>query len=581
MSQDRSMIRLNGPATVTPKGTRMRACLVVSIIALLSAPSALAIPEIRGGSRITRVTVHADRAEVTREADVRVPAGESQVEFTLLPRGIDRDSLRVSGHGVAASIGAVELRDVAQQVERPAEFAAAIAEVERIEREIAKIDGENATDSELRKYFDSLRDAASKGQSEANAALKPDAAALQQMLEFLRNGYTGLAHRHLQRTATRAPLAEQLALAQARLEASTPAASIHSRSAIVDIDASTAGSLTLELSYVVSGARWRPTYRAALDAEGKDVELLSEAVVSQLTGEDWLDVKLTLSTAAPAKGLDSPYLASWLLEPNATATDQMFDKRQSFMVPKNWLSERAGVRIEGMSAADSVNGGLRDFDAASARPPAQLAQGTHQAVFIVPGRSDVASDQAEHRVTLRTDTLPVKLAYRVVPSVKAEAFALAIGKAPEDRPLLAGPVRVVAGGSFLGSFVLPETGPGAEVRVPFGADNRVKVTRVTLPQARSNEGAGGKDRQVVQAFRTTVENLRDVPVTVALEERIPVAQDERVSVKLGEKTTDGSGEIADRPGVLNWKLELAPKEKRDVTLEYTVRHPKDMVLPGL
>jgi hypothetical protein len=108
-----------------------------------------------------------------------------------------------------------------------------------------------------------------------------------------------------------------------------------------------------------------------------------------------------------------------------------------------------------------------------------------------------------------------------------------------------------------------------------------RITRVTLPQARSNEGTGGKTRQVVQAFRTTVENLRDVPVTVALEERIPVAQDERVTVKLGERTTDGSSEIAERPGVLNWKLELAPKEKRDVTLEYTVRHPKDMILPGL
>ena len=32
---------------------------------------------------------------------------------------------------------------------------------------------------------------------------------------------------------------------------------------------------------------------------------------------------------------------------------------------------------------------------------------------------------------------------------------------------------------------------------------------------------------------------------------------------------------------MNWKLELGAKEKRDISLEYSVRHPKDMVLPGL
>lgn len=561
----------------------MRPCLVVPIVALVHlhahAHAVRAAAPIPAGGRITRVTIHADRAEITREADVRVPGGECQVEFALLPAGLDRDSLRVSGHGVPANIGAVELRDVAQDIERPKDLAAAEAEVKRIEREIWKVDGDHATDGELRKYFDSLRDAATKGQSEANAALKPDAAAMQQMLAFLRGGYQDLAARHLQRAAAREELTDQLALARARLEAATPPASIHARSAIVDIAASAAGSLRLELSYVVAGATWRPAYRAALDAEGKSVDLLSEAVVSQLTGENWEDVKLTLSTAAPAKGLDSPYLDSWLLEPQVAGNRKGFKLERSFAV-QNTLSAPGGVPVRAID--DSVTtGGLADSDAPSAPLVAQIARGAYQATYIVPGRADIASDRAEHRVTLRSDTLPVNLAYRVVPSVKAEAFALAIGTAPEDRPLLAGPVRVVAGGTFLGSFMLAETGPGAEVRVPFGADNRIRITRVTLPQARSNEGSGGKDRQIVLSFRTTVENLREVPVIVAVEERIPVAQDERVSVKLGTKTTGGFDEIADRPGVLNWKLELAAKEKRDIVLEYSVRHPKDMILPGL
>ena len=559
------------------------------LVALLlaHAPSGLAVTPIPATGRITAVTVHADRAEITREAEVRIPEGESQVEFALLPQNIDADSLRVSGHGVRAIIGAVELRDEAQEMAANPDFAAADTDVKRISAAIAEVDTRSATDADLRKYLDSLRDAASRGQSEANAALKPDAAALGQMLAFLSKNYGELAFRQLQRTASRGELVEQLALATAKRNAAAPQGSIHSRSAIVDIDASAAGSTSLELSYVVFGAGWRPTYRASLNAEGKEVELVSEAVVSQLTGEDWKDVKLTLSTAAPAKGLESPYLTSWLLEPvppvvnGADAADISIG---------GGTSGQIGYRLNGPAAnalSEQQPGVIRlqnkrIQDIVFLFPFAEIAQGTQSPVFIVPGRSDVASDQSEHRVTLRNDVLPVTLAYRVVPSITTEAYSVAIGKAPEDRPLLAGPMRVVAGGSFLGAFELATTGPGAEVRVPFGADNRIKVTRVTLPQARSDEGAGGKDRQVTLAFRTSIENLRDVPVTVALEERMPVAQDERVSVKISaSKTSPGSIAISERPGVLNWKLELAPKEKRDISLEYSVRHPKDMVLPGL
>lgn len=554
------------------------ATLPLTLLLSHAAPSLAASP-ITATGRITAVTVHADRAEITREADVRVPEGESQVEFALLPQNVDADSLRVSGRGVRAIIGAVELRDQAQESVPSAEYAAAWAEVKKITEDIARLDAQSATDADLRKYLDSLRDAASKEQSEANAALKPDATALAQMLAFLSNGYRDLAVSQLRLAASRAESVERLALANAKRSAATPQGSIHSRSAIVDIEASSAGSMTLELSYVVFGANWRPTYRAALNAEGKEVELASEAVVSQLTGEDWLDVKLTLSTAAPAKGLDSPYLTSWMLEPV---------RPESFKSIGGGTSGQVGYRLNGeyanaLSGTAPVSAAAMDIqDFSATQPVAQIAQGTQSPVFVVPGRSDVASDQAEHRVTLRNDVLPVTLAYRVVPSVTAEAFSVAIGKAPEDRPLLPGPMRVVAGGSFLGAFTLPMTGPGAEVRVPFGADNRIKVTRVTLPQARSDEGSGGKDRQVTMAFRTSIENLRDVPVTVALEERVPVAQDERVSVKISaSKTTPGSIAIDERPGVLNWKLELGAKEKRDISLEYSVRHPKEMVLPGL
>lgn len=46
-------------------------------------------------------------------------------------------------------------------------------------------------------------------------------------------------------------------------------------------------------------------------------------------------------------------------------------------------------------------------------------------------------------------------------------------------------------------------------------------------------------------------------------------------------TTPGWKESERRPGVLLWAIDLAPREKRQLHLAYTVRHPRDLIVPGL
>lgn len=211
----------------------------------------------------------------------------------------------------------------------------------------------------------------------------------------------------------------------------------------------------------------------------------------------------------------------------------------------------------------------------------EIVHSAYNVAFEVPGRSDVPADGSDHRVGLRQETLKGEVAYRTVPAMNAAAYMVAKTTAPAGYPLLAGSVRAFAGAAYLGAFPLDEAGPGEELTLPFGVDNRIKVERVPLPQSRSREGFVGKDKQIAYAFKTTVENLRDKPVTVVVEDRVPVSEDERIVVERGKATTPGFQEAADRPGILEWTLTLAPKEKRDIVLDYTVRFPKDLMVPGL
>ncbi len=69
-------------------------------------------------------------------------------------------------------------------------------------------------------------------------------------------------------------------------------------------------SLSLELSYFVPGAMWAPSYQCRIDRATGATEIITRALISQRTGEDWRGVDVKLSTAGPSTWSELPKLAS-------------------------------------------------------------------------------------------------------------------------------------------------------------------------------------------------------------------------------------------------------------------------------
>ncbi len=555
----------------------------IAVMCLVLAIGSAAASEIpASGARVTRVTVYADRAEAMRQATVQVPAGPSVVSFTGLPWRTEPDSLRVNARGVPATLGAVELTQEAKEPPESAELIAARQEVERLEAAIFGLDGEETTANELREFVRALKATTAERESEKMGEGKADPVSIQAVYELVRGSLGDLSKGTIERQQRRKALAKELEVARARMAAARPTGPIRYRIATVEIAAERAGALTLDLMYVAPGAAWRPSYRAILDAATGAVSLSSEAVVQQSTGEDWSGVALSLSTASPARGVQPPELPPWLLRPVEVIA---YDRRVGGVVAMS-EAQAPSMAPEAMDALASrkdaalakEKGGFLEMDAELAS--AEIVHSAYNVAFEVPGTSDVPADGRDHRVGLRQESLKGSVRYRAVPALNEAAFLVSKTQAPSGYPLLSGPVRVFAGGAFLGSYPLEETGPGADVTLPFGIDNRVKVTRTLLPESRDQRGIVGKDRVITQAFRTTIENLRDQAVKVTLEDRIPVSEDERIRVELNKETTPGSTEVQERPGILEWELELKAGEKREVVLSYTVRFPADLVVPG-
>ncbi len=83
-----------------------------------------------------------------------------------------------------------------------------------------------------------------------------------------------------------------------------------SRVAVVTLAEAPAEPFELELEYRVPGARWVPSYSLTLERGLTNGALQMRASVAQNTGEDWNDVRVSLSTASSSRRADMPELKS-------------------------------------------------------------------------------------------------------------------------------------------------------------------------------------------------------------------------------------------------------------------------------
>jgi hypothetical protein len=68
----------------------------------------------------------------------------------------------------------------------------------------------------------------------------------------------------------------------------------------------------IEISYLVPGARWYPSYELRVEGNGQRAELVMGALVAQSTGEDWPGaLELSLSTADLQRRSELPELGAW------------------------------------------------------------------------------------------------------------------------------------------------------------------------------------------------------------------------------------------------------------------------------
>jgi uncharacterized protein (TIGR02231 family) len=203
--------------------------------------------------------------------------------------------------------------------------------------------------------------------------------------------------------------------------------------------------------------------------------------------------------------------------------------------------------------------------------------GGFQVTFRIPGRVSLSASDGAKSLRVSTATIVPDLAVRAAPVLDPTAFLEASFRQAEDAPLLPGRVAIYRDGVFVGRGQMAAAGKDETVRLGFGADDKIKIERTVVKR---NEGSAGlivtTSKTDERAFKTSVRNGHDFPIHVAIEDQLPVSENEDIVVEMLPSTTPPTTtNLRDRRGVLEWAYEAKPGETRDITFAWRVRWPKD------
>lgn len=531
--------------------------LTTSLVVL----TALAAGEARAAnidasSAVDAVTVYPDGANVTRVVTVDLPAGENAAVLKDLPLTLDPSSLRVEGEaGARLTIGAIDARP--PRAAPPANLPELDKRIEALKDERANLQGAIDAAVARRKFAERFAAASPAGIGDKGEArpISEWRAAFAAVGEEIASADAAI------RDAERKQ--RELDREMARLESDRAQKPPNKMEVRIELTAAAATKATLRVTYAVRNARWMPLYDARLDTGAKDrkpaLELVRRAEITQNTGEDWSNVALAVSTVRTARGGKAPDLNSLIVQ---------------YPQPPR--------------PAASVSGGAMDYAALLRSAPASLAEradeqqataevGSFQVVFKVPGRVSLGASEGAKSLRVASALIAPDLSVRAAPVKDPTAFLEASFKQNEDAPLLPGRVSIYRDGVFVGRGVMAAAGKDETVRLGFGADDKVKIERAVLKR---NEGSAGlivtTSKTDERAFKTTVRNGHDFPIKVAIEDQLPVSENEGIVVEMLPSTTAPSvTNIRDKRGVLEWAFEAKAGEVRDINFAWRVRWPKD------
>ncbi len=518
-----------------------------AITALLITNLVMAQTEKTAESDISRVTVFLNRAQVTRQVKAHAEAGKNTVVVRGLPAALDPQSIQVRVQGKAALLGVAHRHSFINELLLPPELKKLKDSINFYNRQLTlEQQNREVLDKEEKMLLANQR----IGGTDQNLTVNE----LKAMADYFRSRLTEITLLRLKADEKTAWLKERLEKLNRQYNAQNELYKRNTSEVVISLLTEKAGYAEMELSYMVNNAGWQPVYDIrALNTDGP-VQLHYKAQVHQSTGEDWKQVKLKLSTANPVLGGIKPELDVWYLDflypmtPRAAAAKDV--RRAVAEVPDE----------EVLLASDEAT--LANFT--------QAVQTSLNTEFDIGLPYTVTSSTQPITIDIQRFDVPATYRYAAVPLLDKDAFLQAHITGWEEYNLIPGEAQVFFEGTYVGKTYINPGQTNDTLTVSLGRDPRLIIKREQQKDFTSRKTVGSNIRQS-KVWNISLRNTRTVPVTILVEDHIPVSRNSQIEVTLMDS---GGARYNKETGKLSWEITLQPNESKTVGFAYEVKYPK-------
>jgi hypothetical protein len=555
--------------------------LMVSLVGWLATP-ALAQETIETTGRVDAVTVYRGQAYVTRLVEVPGPTGLREVVLTDLPQHVVPDSI------YAESADGIEVRsvryrtrpvqeDVRQEVRELDEQLREVADqIEAHQRRLTVL-------GEHRAYLATLENFVAPTADVELTRGVLNAGTLEQLSNFLLDQRRTMAEGELETQCELRSLEERQTLLQRQRNKLTGTSARTVREAVVFVNLLNEGG-QLRLRYLVNQATWSPSYTVRATDDRTELTVDYYASIQQMSGEEWPDVEMTLSTATPSLTAKAPPLTPLTVALTSAGPGDLKQARRELSRRKGQVARDRAYRNLNLDAQPRQQAEQHALESADIDAMLNMVAGQLQVLEMVdqarvsrrgertpPERQEGVSVSYElaSRTTLpsRSDRQLIQIAsmpmsadfYKLaVPVLTDYVYEEASATNDSDRVLLAGPVSTYLNDQFVGHGEVPMVAVGETFTVGLGIDPSLRTSRELVEKRESIQGG---NRVVHFTYRLALENFGQTPASVRLLDRIPTAKLTQADIEL----VSPGGSISDDPtyqqserkkGILRWDVEV-------------------------
>ncbi len=512
-------------------------------------------------SDIKEVTVFLSGAQVTRTGNISLGAGTTEIVFEDLSQSIVSSSIQASGKGDFTILSVVhQLNYLKNQVKSKEQIL--------LEDSLDKCNQQLEFQKGLQTVYTQEVNMIIANQSLGGANTGVKVQDIKDAAEFFRARLSEIKMKQIEISAQIRKINEKMININNQLQALNARMNIPSSEVVVTVSAKSALQAAVSINYMVSSAGWTPTYDLRAIDINNPISLNYKANVYQSSGEDWDNVKLTLSTGNPTQSGSKPVLRPWLLSFYTPYTYRNDYNPYNEQRPQ---AARAEAKEEVSKSAGYIDG-VKVKDAVSSAIYTNVVESQTSVEFEISIPYTIASDNKHHAVEIQTYALPAKYEYYAAPKLDREAFLLAKVTGWEQYNLLSGEVNLFYEGTYVGKSYLETRTAKDTLDISLGRDKNIAITRIKLKEFSSSAFIGLNKKELV-AWEINVRNKKKQEINIVIEDQFPISTEKDIEV---ERLEMSGGKYNEETGIVNWNLTIKPGESvKNLIMKYSVKYPKN------